>query len=400
MSDKKTKLKIAYFLDNFYPQINGVVTSSINTAKEMAHIGHEVFGVVPSVEKHLDFDSEYFPFPTYIQKGFEASFYPDFIFTYPFSGKLFKAVKKFAPDIIHFHAPFTIGYQAIKIARKLKIPVIGTFHTFFAEPEYLDVIGMGHSKFLQSFGWWYSNQFFDRCDAVVSPGNATANIIKDRELKNHIPLHVISNGVEYFKYSNFTPTNRFPIEINEKDRYAIYVGRVSKEKGLSVLFDAISMIKESHNLKLIVVGGGPHLDEHKIEARKKNLSDNIFFTDMIPNKELLESGIYNKMEFFVTASTSENQPMTILEAMMFGLPVIGPDAKGIPEMICDGNGLIFKSNDVNDLADKMRTMLDNDEVRNQCRKRAIELVPNHDIKNTSKTMEKLYYDAIEDYNKR
>ena len=116
---------------------------------------------------------------------------------------------------------------------------------------------------------------------------------------------------------------------------------------------------------------------------------------MIPNKKLLESGIFHKMKFFVTASTSENQPMTILESMMFGLPIIGPDAKGIPEMIDKGNGLIFKSNDVEELANKMKMLLDDEELRLNCGKRSIELIPNHDIKNTTKTMEKLYYDVIE-----
>jgi len=395
----KSKLKIAYFLDNFFPQINGVVTSSINTAKEMSHLGHKIFGIVPSIKKSLDYEEDYFPFPTYIQNGFEASFYPDFIFTFPFSNSLFKAVKSFLPDIIHFHAPFTIGYQAIRIARKLKIPVVGTFHTFFAEPEYLDVIKLGKLKLFQFIGWWYSNQFFDRCDAVVSPSNATASILKNNNLKKHIPLHIISNGIEYSKYSNFNFVNKFPIEIDEKDRYAIYVGRVSNEKCLNVLFNAVSLIKDSHNLKLIIVGGGPDLEKHKNEIKLKNLDKNIFFTGMIPNKELLESGIFHKVKFFVTASTSENQPMTILESMMFGLPIIGPDAKGIPEMIEHGNGLIFKSNDVEDLANKMKIFLDDEDLRIKCSKRSIELIPNHDIKNTTQIMEKLYYDTIENYNK-
>jgi len=391
----KNKLRIAYFFDNFFPQINGVVTSSINTAKEMSILGHKIFGVFPSLKKNLVYEDDYFPFPTYMQIGFEASFYPDFIFTFPFSNSLFKALKSFLPDIIHFHAPFTIGYQAIRIAKKLKIPVIGTFHTFFAEPEYLDVIKLGKFKLFQSIGWWYSNQFFDRCDAVVSPSNATASILKNNNLKKHIPLHIISNGIEFSKYSNFNFNNKFPVEINEKNRYAIYVGRVSNEKCLNVLFNAISLIKDSHNLKLIVVGGGPHLEKYKKEIKLKNLDKNIFFTGMISNKELLESGIFQKMKFFVTASTSENQPMTILESMMFGLPIIGPDAKGIPEMINRGNGLIFKSNDVEDLANKMKIFLDNEDLRISCGKKSVELITNHDIKNTTKIMENLYYDTIE-----
>jgi len=391
------KLSIAYFFDNFFPQINGVVTSSINTANEMVKRGHSVIAVAPYTRPFENYQDDFFPHPLILQNGFEAAFYPDFIFTYPFSGKVFKSIKNFKPDIIHFHAPFTIGYQGIRIANILKIPVIGTFHTFFAEPEYLKVINMEKSKLLKNIGWWYSNEFFDRCDEVVSPGIATADFLIKENLKT--PVSIISNGVEVDKYRNFNFTNNFPIQIDDSCNYLIFVGRISEEKCLPVLFKSIEIIKSKFdNIRLIVVGGGPLLEKYKKMISDNNLDKYIKFTGMVPNKILLESGVLTKMKMFVTPSTSENQPMTIIESIMFGLPIVGANAKGNPELIED-NGFKTKPNDSEDMAEKILTLLNNEELRSQFSKKSIELREKYNIVNTSNKMEELYYKVISNFNK-
>jgi 1,2-diacylglycerol 3-alpha-glucosyltransferase len=392
----KKKLKIAYFLDNFYPQINGVVTSSINTAFEMSRRGHEIFGIVPTTTKKIKLPEDYFPFPVHFQKGFTAFFYPDFIFTYPFSKKIFNLVKDFSPDIVHFHAPFTIGYQAIGIAKSLKIPVVGTFHTFFAEPEYLKVIGVEDSKFLQKVGWWYSNGFFNRCDAVVSPGIETANFLLRKDLKNY--LTIISNGVELQKFKNFKFTEKYPVEIKNDDDWILYIGRISEEKCLDVLINSFQIVlKEKQSARLLIVGNGPALHKLEKKVRKKNLDGKVIFTGAVPNKDLLESGLLKKMKLFVTASTSENQPMTIIESIMFGLPIVGVNAKGVPELIED-NGFIVTPNSPQEMAEKILQILNNKDLQKQFSNRSLELAEKYDIVKTTDKMEELYYNMIESFN--
>ncbi|HPO49668.1 MAG TPA: glycosyltransferase, partial [Spirochaetota bacterium] len=352
--------------------------------------------VAPYTKPFSDYPEDYFTHPLVLQKGFEAAFYPDFIFTYPFSGRVYQNIKNFKPDLIHFHAPFTVGYQAIRIAKKLKIPVIGTFHTFFAEPEYLKVINMENSKFLRRVGWTYSNMFFDRCDEVVSPGIVTADFLVKENLKT--PVTIVSNGVEVDKYANFNFTGKFPLDIDEKNRYLIYVGRISEEKCLRVLFESVDIIKNKHNnIRLIVVGGGPFLKKYKDMVNKMSLNDYVHFTGMIPNKDFLESGILKKMEMFVTPSTSENQPMTIIEAIMFGLPIVGADAKGNPELIED-NGFKCKPNDGADMADKIIRILEDDALKLKFSQKSLQLRDKYNIVNTSNKMEALYYKTLNKFN--
>jgi 1,2-diacylglycerol 3-alpha-glucosyltransferase len=391
----KRPLKIAYFLDNFYPQINGVVTSSINTIFEMSRRGHEVNCIASSLKKKLDYTEDFFPFHLYNQKGFKAFFYPDFTFTYPFSEKIFRIIKNFDPDIFHFHAPFTIGYQALNIAKKLNKPVVGTFHTFFAEPEYLSIVGMKHSIILQKIGWWYSNQFFNRCDTVISPGLATANFLLEKELNNN--LVVISNGVNKNKYLNFKFTEKFQVEIKDDEDWLLFIGRISEEKCIPVLLDSFKIIfRKNPRARLLIIGDGPSRKKYINMTTKNNLNRVVVFTGSIPNNDLLESGILKKMKLFVTPSTSENQPMTIIEAITFGLPIVGVNAKGIPELI-EGNGFIVPPGDPEIMANKILEILDNKELHRKFSEKSLELSEKYNIKNTTDKMEELYYKVIEDH---
>lgn len=387
------KLNIAYFLDNFFPQVNGVVTSSINTCSEMSKRGHRVLAVAPKPFDLKNYPEDYFPYDIVFQDGFPAYFYPDFNFTYTFDNKIYKKLKEFKPDLIHFHAPFTLGYQAIRIAKKLKVPVVGTFHTFFAEPEYLKLIGMENNKFLQNFGWFYSNNFFNKCDMAVSPGKATAEILKKNKLKT--PIQIISNGVECMKYQNFNCSYKLTFSYKEEFDYILYIGRVSQEKDIDILLDSLTiLLKKKKNTILVVVGGGPSIEDLKKRSVELGIKDNVIFTGMIPNKDLLESGLLKKVKLFVTASTSENQPMTILESIMFGLPIVGVDARGVPELV-EGNGFIVKPKDPEALAEKMYEILSSEKLRETFSKRSLELSEKYDIRNTSDVMEKMYMSLLD-----
>jgi len=391
----KEKLKIAYFLDNFFPQVNGVVTSSINTIHEFAKKGHEIYGIAPYSCLIDSCPKDYFPYKVFFQKGIQAFFYPDFIFTYPFNNKIVSIMKKFKPDIIHFHAPFTIGYQAIRTAKILNIPVVGTFHTFFAEPEYLSIIGKEESRFLNRFGWWYSNQFFNRCDIVVSPAKYTAKILSENKMRKEIKI--ISNGVNVSKYKKFKfNPGKFPLNIKDSEEWIIFIGRISKEKSLDILINSFKIVlNKNKNIRLLIVGDGPYKKALINYCNELNISKYIYFSGMIPNKDLLESGILKKMKLFITPSTSENQPMTVLEAIMFGLPVVGVDAKGITELIED-NGILVRPNNIKDMANAVLNILDRKSLYREFRQKSFYLSNKYDISYTTNNMEELYYQVIEE----
>jgi len=393
--ENNSKLNIAVFMDNFYPQINGVVTSAINTCRELDKRGHNVYGVAPMPEDFDNYADDYFNYPLHFVKGFEVGIYPDFQFSWPFDRELLNVMREFKPDIIHFHAPMPIGFQAIRIARELGVPVVGTFHTFFAEPEYLSIVGLEKWKWLQRFGWWYSNFYFSRCDGVVSPGIATASFLKQKGLKK--PIEIISNGVEGKKYRSEEFTNITGVEPDQTKKWILYVGRVSKEKCMDELIRAFELVySKDKDAALLIVGDGPYRKELNRKTDAGGFAGKIVYTGAIPNKDLLESGIFQKVKLFVTASTSENQPMTILESIAFGLPIVGVDAKGVPELV-EENGFIVPPGKPHLMADRILEIINNDELRKKLCKISLDLSEKYDITNTTVKMESYYRTIIEKF---
>ena len=111
------RLHVAFFVDNFYPQFNGVLTSYMNTLNELARRGHEILVVAPKIASRRRYDPADFPYPLLYKHGVPALFYPDFRLTWPFSLASMLRTRRFAADIIHFHSPLTIAMQGIATAR-------------------------------------------------------------------------------------------------------------------------------------------------------------------------------------------------------------------------------------------------------------------------------------------
>jgi len=391
-------MKIAYFCDNFYPQVNGVVTASLAIAKEMENRGHEVLFVVIKPPKSYPFDSKKFPFELVMRRGIKAYFYPDFYLTSPFSLSIIRKLKKLGVDIIHYHSPMAIASQGIFVAKILKKPLIGTFHTFFAEDEYLKVVHMDKFPFIKRIGWAFSNLFYNRCDIVTSP----TQITKDIMLENHakVPIEVLPNAIDLdiakkAKKIDQKLVKKYKLDkIDKKKKKLVFVGRVSEEKSIDLLIKGMPKILEKDkNVELVIIGDGPIRKKLEKIAEDLNVIDNVFFTGMIPNKVLLSSGLMRFFDVYVTASTSENHSISALEAMIFELPMVGADAKGLKTAI-KKNGYRFIPNNIDDYAKKIIKILSDKKKLKTMSKESFKLVETYSFKNIGDKWEKLYNKMI------
>jgi len=382
-------MNIAIFTDAFYPQVNGVVTSIMNSSRELIFRGHRVIIFAPMPGKGSKIREDFGEISVVLLPSIKAPYYPDIRITSPVNGKVMRILKDFKVDIIHFHVPFSIGVLSIICAKLMKKPLVGSFHTFFAEEEYLRIAGMENCRFLKWFVWRYCMLFYSRCDAVIAPSRYTAEELVRQGVR--IQPIIIPNGVHL--ESNIIK-EIYSRGAREKyglsDNTILFVGRVSKEKSIDVLLRAAEILsKKVSDFKMIIVGDGPSFEDFKKMSRDLGINDRVIFTGMIPHEELLSSGIFQASKIFVTASRSENQPMTILEAMLFGLPVIGVNRRGVPELI-DGNGFLVEADDHEGIAARCLEVLENDELRLKLGKRSSELALNFNIKRTTDMMEDLY----------
>lgn len=383
------RLRVAFFVDNFYPQFNGVLTSYMNTLNCLARRGHEILVVAPKIASRRRYDPESFPYPLLYKHGIPAFFYPDFRLTWPVSLTSILHAKRFGTDVIHFHSPLTIAMQGIFAARRLRVPLVGTFHTFFAETEYLKVVGLEDWSWLVKAGWWYNNLLYDTCDAIISPSRWTAAELAAHGAKPEIV--VIPNGVEIDRYASIgVDRAACPVVLPEDAEHIIYVGRVSREKSIDVVIRAMEHVLPARpRAHLLIVGDGPARRELAALVAERGLADKVTFAGMIKNEVLLSSGLLGQARVFATASTSENQPMTIIEAMIFGLPIVGVDARGVPEMI-DGNGFVCPPEDPEAMGRCLVSILADEEMRRRMSARSRELAEGYSIERTTDQVEALY----------
>ncbi|MBI4014561.1 MAG: glycosyltransferase, partial [Candidatus Aenigmarchaeota archaeon] len=297
-------MRIAFFTDTYKPQVNGVVTSVTLFAKELRK-RNKVYIFSPSGtgEKNC-YPSPSVPFPAY--SGYRV-------------GLPYNIV---APDmdIVHVHSPFTMGMAGMALAKRRNIPIVGTFHTMF--PDYLHylmpdfLIRSALHGAAKRMSWAFLRAFYNRCDAVIAPSKTVARALAKHGIKN---VRVIPTGMDFAKHDY---TNGMKRRLGITGKMVLHVGRVTKEKRIDFLMDALSCVDAT----LVVASDGPLRKELERKAGK-----NVIFTGYLSEKEL--RGLYREADAFVMASRSETQGLVLLEAASHGVPCVVLDAPVISDFV-------------------------------------------------------------------
>lgn len=386
-------MKIAIFTDNFLPQINGVVTHIIESTKILRGRGHNILIFAPKPADPIKKQAlpgvklHYLP-------AVPNPIYKDFRITLPLSLAVLNIVREFQPDVIHFHTPVTVGSSGIMVSKLLKIPLVGTFHTYFMEPEYLRVIGLDKvgldtNLTINKIGWFYNNLFYNSADVVISPSQFTKKELLAHDLIR--PIKVIPVGVSLnISGSKNTSIKKFRLP----KLYFLFIGRISPEKNIDKLIEAFyKFSRNDTEYSLVIVGDGPAREKLQTLTKSYKLEQRVIFLGPIPHEILMKSNIIRNAIAFVTASTSENQPISILETLLFGLPIIGVKAKGIPELVSK-NGILCEPDDTDQFSNALRTIATSPKLRSQYGRESLKSVKKYSMFNTVKKLESLYVSLL------
>ncbi|OUW19766.1 MAG: hypothetical protein CBD18_00330 [Opitutales bacterium TMED158] len=392
-------MRICVFTDSFLPYISGVSSAALNQANEMAARGHDVSIFHPRAKKEDRLDSVPGLHPGIRAYGLPLSLpvagvpklrfaVPLFLFTY---GRL----KQADPDIIHVHSEFGCGLEGMFLGHWKDVPVVGTFHTFFAEPEYLKQFHIPNFSFTRKAMWQYSVSFFNRCVRVVSPSRSVRDNLRQRGLKR--PAVLMSNGIDRIEMRSPEAIRDFRHSMGIDGFAFIYIGRVSPEKSLEIVLRSFGRVVRRHpKVKFVLVGNGPADEAVDRQIEELGLTGSVIRTGRIERDTLMRENYPLLGDAFVTASKTENQPVSLLEAMAFGLPMIGPRAKGIPELVRDGeDGIIFEPDDVDALARSMERLIDEPELRESMSAAALRNATEHRIDKIGEQLEGIYRESIE-----
>ncbi len=355
-------MKIAFVFEIFFPTVNGVITSTLNLAENLTRMGHEVLLIAPRWKKYQEPTVEGLPV-RYITSAANWA-YPGMRTTLPWNRTVEGVLRREKIDVLHVTGPWLLTWAAIRAARRLGIPVVHTFHTLLHEPSY--IIYMVRLPILvpliQAMAWSYFGLYVRRSDVNTGPSHMVC-----QSLEKHFPeadVRFISNGVDVARFSKRSSIDEmhrtYPMH---NDRTFLFVGRLGEEKSVHELIDAMTIVvRRDPEARLLIVGDGPSRQQYAHQINRLGLSQSVFLLGRIPHAELLESGLIHHSYAFVTASTTENQPMTVIEAICCGVPVIVPDVPGITELV-DDNGLRFPPHDPAALAQTMLRLLDNPQLR-------------------------------------
>lgn len=381
-------MRIAYFTDTYTPQVNGV-TFAVQAHTQLLARRHEVTIFAPSYDRTFRQEQEgrvsivrfpSWPLPTYKEVNIPVVTL----------GRFNKLVMAFDPEILHFHDPGTLGLAAIRLASKTGKPLVGTYHSLFAEilppmPPFRWIMPLlrrqkpGDEDWLRKAIWQTSAKIYNQCDVVISPSKVILEQIKRHGHTS--PGEVISNGID---------TTMFEAKTTYGGKRIIYVGRVSFEKKLDVVIRAFKLVaKMDPEASLMIVGGGPASDEVRQQVKDLGLEKRVQLAGYVGREKL--PAIYRGADVFVTASAMEVQPITLLEAMAAGLPIVGVDFAGVQEMIRPGeNGYLVPVDDSEAMARKIEEIIRSLKLARKLGQGARKIAVANSLEESAKKLEAVY----------
>jgi len=367
-------MRIGMMVDVYKPHISGITNYVSLNKRYLEQAGHEVHIFTFGDLDHADDETRVVRSPGFpiVDTGYYLNF--------SHSRQVKTLIQSM--DLVHVHHPFLSGRLALRYCRPVRIPVVFTNHTrydLYAQ-TYLPLLPEGVSEtFLQA----YMPPFCAGVDLVISPSAGMAGVL--RSLGVNSPIEIVPNGVELTRYHQTCDDCRTEFGFTSNDILLVYSGRLAPEKNLSFLLHAFAGTTEAvGNLHLLLLGSGPEEENLKMLAAELGISKQVHFTGLIEYDDIPR---YLAMcDLFVTASVTEVHPLSVIEAMASGLPVVGIRSVGVGDTVEDGVTGFLSSNAQAAFAAKLTRLCIEKSMRKKMGAAARKASEKYAIERTTRTM--------------
>ena len=344
-------MNILFISDVFFPRVNGVSTSINTFATELRALGHQVTLIAPS---YSDEDKE----EEWIVRVPSHKIYfdpEDRLMNFGKLKALLPWIRDKHFDVIHIHTPFTAHYVGIHFGKKLDIPVVETYHTFFEDylHHYLPFIPQFISRKLART---ISRRQCNAVDGIISPSKPMLDVLKQYGIKT--PAEVVATGLDDSSFANVDGKHfRMSHNIPLTQPMLLFVGRVAHEKNIGFLLEMhVELIKKHPDALLVITGEGPAEESIKHSIDKLGIANKVRMIGYLDRSHELIA-CYKAADIFVFASKSETQGLVLLEAMAQGTAVVAIAELGTKSILIEGEGVLIAKDDINDFADKVSVLL-------------------------------------------
>lgn len=340
-------MRIGLFTDSYPPYINGVSTSVAMLKKALEKKGHTVYVVTVSnnaLKYEVDEENHIIKIP-----GIPIGIY-DYRISRIYPLTMINTMKSWNLDVIHSHTEFGIGIFARLFAKQFNIPLVHTYHTLYE--DYTHYITHGYFDKSSKKIVEYLTKFY--CDKtateLIVPTNKIYKLFKEKYFfeKN---IHIIPTGIEVDRFYTENVDKkeveklRKKLGLTKKDFVVIFVGRLAEEKNVEFLLKSQKELqKQIQNIKLLIVGDGPDKEKYEQLAKKYDIDKTTIFNGKASWEEI--PLYYHCANLFATASTTETQGLTVIEAMATGIPALCIEDESFKGTVTDDlNGKFFKTNE-------------------------------------------------------
>jgi len=343
-------MRVLMVSDVYFPRVNGVSTSIQTFRKEMPGLGATIDLIAPAYPNELEepgltrIDSRYLPFDP-----------EDRLMRRSAIDKLLPFLRTEAYDLVHIQTPFVAHYAGLGLAKRLGIPAVTTYHTFFE--EYLH----HYARILPAAWTRYMARSFSRsqCNAtqgVIAPSHAMRDALVNYGVT--VPIEVIPTGIPLTQFQG-GEGERFRVQhgIGLEREVALFVGRVAHEKNIDLLLHAANIVRKARPAFLLMLAGeGPALPHLQSLAARLGLQEHVRFIGYLDRAGALLD-CYRAADLFAFGSTTETQGLVLLEAMAMGLPVVAIPAMGARDILSPEQGCLCTRDEPQAFADTLLKLL-------------------------------------------
>ena len=330
-------MKILITSDWYSPAVNGVVTSVKNLRRGLEERGHEVrILTLSQTTRSWEEDGV-----TYIGSVAAGLVYPGARLRTALAGKYVRELVDWHPDVVHSQCEFSTFFLARRIAEELNIPLVHTYHTVYEDyTHYFSPSVRFGKKAAAVFSRWAAAQ----TDCMIVPTGKVRLLLQSYGVDR--PVFVVPSGIDLGRFRQEPDPWRMAVlrsslDIPPENLVLVSVGRLAEEKNLDELL-ALRAELGNAPVTLLLVGDGP--DRVRLEGAAAGLgltAPDVVFAGMVPAEQV--AAWYQLGDLFVSASTSETQGLTYVEALAAGVPVLCRADPGLEGVIREGeNGWTYR----------------------------------------------------------
>ena len=351
-------MNILMLSDVYFPRVNGVSSSIRTFARELERLGHSVCIVAPAYgegDAQGEFDLRRLPARVIF---FDPE---DRLIT---ARALRVAEDELAQqpwDVIHVHTPFRAHQLGVRLARRLGLPLVETYHTFFEEyaANYLPWLP---ASLLRFGARWFSRRLCGQVDHLIVPSQQMVDVLTRYGIRT--PTTILPTGIDLGEFSRgdgaaFRRTHA----IAAQRPTLVTVSRIALEKNMDFLLDVTKLlVAEFPGLLFIIAGEGPDRERLKRRTVTLGLQGNVHFVGNLDRRTTLLD-CYRAGDVFVFSSPTETQGLVLIEAMALGVPIVSTAVMGTATVLRDVRCARVSGENVKEFADHVATLLRDPELR-------------------------------------